>query len=103
MITFAPHPGGGFAVKNAPDSFLRDFPDPHTWPWFQGTEGPVRALRIPEPFHVETADGQLHECDSGYLLLDTAGQPWPVEAEIFDRSYTPTVDMSFLDGIDLSG
>jgi hypothetical protein len=85
MLTFATADGGGLAVLNADDDFVRGFPDPSTWPLYQ-KKVPTKALRINEPFEVRTSEGPL-VCQSGYLCLDARGYPYPVAADEFDLIY----------------
>ncbi len=46
----------------------------------------TRAIRIKGPFQVVTREGLL-TCPDGYLALDSAGFPYPVAADEFERIY----------------
>jgi len=44
------------------------------------------AMRVPEPFLCETIHGPV-TCDGGYVAFDNKGYPYPVDEEIFKRTY----------------
>lgn len=46
----------------------------------------TRALRIDGPFEVETREGTL-TCPDGWLAVDSAGWPYPIAADEFERIY----------------
>ena len=46
----------------------------------------TRAARIHGSFEVETREGTL-SCPDGWLALDTAGWPYPIAAEEFEKIY----------------
>jgi len=58
---------------------------PSTWPRYQ-KKVPTSALRVIEPFEVETSEGLL-TCKDGYLCMDARGYPYPVAKGEFDLIY----------------
>lgn len=48
----------------------------------------TRAIRIEGAFAVETSEGRL-SCENGYLALDVNGNPYPIDANVFDQTYEP--------------
>lgn len=46
----------------------------------------TRATRIYGAFKTQTLEGEL-ECKDGYLVLDADGNPYPVDKEIFEKTY----------------
>jgi hypothetical protein len=46
----------------------------------------THAVRVIGPFTVQTREGQLF-CADGYLAIDSAGYPYPIAAEEFERVY----------------
>lgn len=48
----------------------------------------TKAVRIAGPFTVETKEGTLR-CEDGYLTLDIDGNPYPMERDVFERTYMP--------------
>lgn len=48
------------------------------------TETP--ALRIEGPFAVETSEGTM-QCPDGWLAIDSAGNPYPIEKSVFEATY----------------
>jgi hypothetical protein len=47
----------------------------------------VPAIRINGPFYVQTRDGML-KCNDGWLALDVNGFPYPIDDEVFKKSYS---------------
>lgn len=47
--------------------------------------------RMPGPFEVDTSEGVMR-CEDGWLALDTAGNPYPIAAGVFARSYVVVRD-----------
>jgi hypothetical protein len=62
--------------------------DPTSWHAYRRT-GPIRACRVPFPFACLTIDGNLAHCEDGWLAVDEANHPYPIAAEVFERSYEP--------------
>jgi hypothetical protein len=46
----------------------------------------TRAMRIEGPFTVDTLEGTL-ECKDGYLAFDASGNPYPIDAQEFEKLY----------------
>jgi hypothetical protein len=49
-------------------------------------QGTTPALRIEGPFTVETSEGPL-TCSDGWLAIDSAGNPYPIDAGVFAETY----------------
>lgn len=47
---------------------------------------PVEAMRVHSEFETETLEGVL-VCKDGYLALDSQGNPYPIDKEIFKETY----------------
>lgn len=47
------------------------------------------ALRIEGPFVTVTVDGNEAKCDDGWLAIDTAGYPYPIDKDVFGSAYEP--------------
>lgn len=60
---------------------------PETWPEYR-RRVPVRAIRMPGPFTVETSNGTV-SCSNGYLAVDARGFPYPIDALEFELIYDP--------------
>lgn len=59
--------------------------DPSAWPKYR-KRVLTSAIRIYEPFTVETSEGPLH-CADGYLAVDARGYPYPIAADEFALIY----------------
>lgn len=46
----------------------------------------TKAIKINGPFVTHTCEGSL-SCPNGYLAIDSAGYPYPIAEEEFDRIY----------------
>ncbi len=46
----------------------------------------TRAARIDGPFETLTKEGWLR-CEDGYLALDANGWPYPIDKEVFEKTY----------------
>ncbi len=46
----------------------------------------TRAARIDGPFEVLTKEGWLR-CEDGYLVLDANGWLYPIQKEVFEKTY----------------
>jgi hypothetical protein len=55
------------------------------WQEFQRKNNAL-AMRIDGQFEVETINGVV-VCDDGYLAIDACGWPYPLEKEVFERTY----------------
>jgi hypothetical protein len=55
--------------------------------------GRTLVRRMPGPFEVDTSEGTMR-CADGWLALDAAGNPYPIEAGVFGRSYVVSADAS---------
>lgn len=49
----------------------------------------TKAIRIEGPFRTRTLEGPL-ECPDGYLAIDNAGNPYPIDRDIFEKTYEAT-------------
>lgn len=47
----------------------------------------IRARHIPGAFTVETREGVLDMPDGGWLALDADGYPYPINDDVFARTY----------------
>jgi hypothetical protein len=47
----------------------------------------IKALKIKEPFSVKTLEGVMHGKSGDYLVIGIAGEKYPVDAEIFKKTY----------------
>lgn len=59
--------------------------DPQAWPLAQ-KRTLTRVARVPGPFSVETTEGTM-TCEDGWLAVDELGNPYPIAADVFDRTY----------------
>ena len=55
------------------------------WPCYR-KKRLTQAIRISEPFEVETTEGTLI-CQDGYLAIDSRGFPYPIDKEEFETIY----------------
>lgn len=46
----------------------------------------TRAVRMTEPFQVDTSEGPLH-CPDGWLAMDKRGYPYPIHDDEFKLIY----------------
>lgn len=46
----------------------------------------TRAVKVAGEFETVTLEGTL-TCKDGYLALDTEGNPYPIDREIFEKTY----------------
>jgi hypothetical protein len=58
------------------------------WPSYRKIV-PTRAIAMQKPFTVETLEGTLDGKAGDYLCLDTKGNPYPCDREVFEASYEP--------------
>ena len=49
----------------------------------------TRAVRMPEPFSVETLEGTMRGKEGDYLMIGVNGEMYPCDAEIFAKTYEP--------------
>ena len=49
------------------------------------------AVRHEGPFECVTSEGSVARCEDGYLAVDQAGHPYPVNKEEFERTYERVV------------
>jgi hypothetical protein len=49
----------------------------------------TQAIRVDEPFTVETAEGTVSLPDGGWLAIDSRGWPYPIAADEFAAIYEP--------------
>lgn len=73
-----------YSVENLPTA---THGQPASWPAFR-KHAVTHALRIREPFAVETSEGLL-TCNDGYLAIDARGYPYPIAADEFELIYRP--------------
>ena len=59
--------------------------DPDSWPEFVKVRR-TKATRVSGPFTVQTREGTL-TCENGYIALDSAGYPYPVDYDEFWAIY----------------
>lgn len=59
--------------------------NPHDWPLAQ-KRVLTRCARIQGPFTVETTEGDM-TCPDGWLAVDELGNPYPIAADVFERTY----------------
>lgn len=71
--------GSVYSADNLPDG---------SWHEFRKTQ-PIEAMRMSDPFEVETREGRV-KCSDGWLAIDSEGYPYPIAAAEFDLSYEPT-------------
>lgn len=50
---------------------------------------PIKAARVPEEFEVETLEGTMRGKAGDYLVIGVAGEMYPVDKEIFEKTYSP--------------
>jgi hypothetical protein len=48
------------------------------------------ARRMPEVFAVYTSDGVQQGAAGDYVILNLAGECWPIPARLFEETYGPT-------------
>ncbi|HUX84805.1 MAG TPA: hypothetical protein VMV20_06200 [Chitinophagaceae bacterium] len=48
---------------------------------------PVRAIRMEEPFLVETLEGVFEGNSGDYLMVGVRGEMYPCQREIFEETY----------------
>lgn len=48
---------------------------------------PVRCIQLHEPFEVETLEGIFTGKAGDYLVIGVAGEMYPCEQEIFEKTY----------------
>lgn len=53
--------------------------------------GRTLVRRMPGPFEVDTSEGTMR-CENGWLAIDSAGNPYPIEAGVFGLSYVVSAD-----------
>ncbi len=44
------------------------------------------AWRMRSPFEVETLEGTM-TCEDGYLAVDVEGNPYPIDAKVFEKTF----------------
>lgn len=49
------------------------------------------AVRHEGPFECVTSEGNVARCEDGYLAIDQAGYPYPINKEEFERTYERVV------------
>lgn len=59
--------------------------EPRLWNVYR-KDATVPAIRIEEPFEVETTEGTLI-CQDGYLAIDSRGYPYPIDKIEFENIY----------------
>lgn len=47
------------------------------------------AVKVREPFEVETEEGTMQGAAGDYFCVGPAGEAWPVKAAIFEATYEP--------------
>lgn len=57
------------------------------------------ARRIDGPFQCATQHGAAN-CTDGYLAIDDDGYPYPIAADLFERTYAPTGRKELVNGPD---
>jgi hypothetical protein len=75
------------------------------WPQFRKT-ALIRARYIPGAFTVETREGVLDMPEGGFLALDEDGYPYPIAADVFERTYeqvTPNRPPTHIAGVPFDG
>ena len=50
---------------------------------------PTMVLSILGPFEVKTMHGFVR-CEDGYLAVDHAGWPYPIDRDVFEKTYKTT-------------
>jgi hypothetical protein len=48
--------------------------------------GTTKVAKIGVPFEVETSEG-LMRCESGWLAIDSEGNPYPIADDVFEKTY----------------
>lgn len=67
-------------------TFDRDTLPDSAFPYYARRVTATRALRIRGPFAVETLEGRM-VCKDGWLALDVAGNPYPIDVEVFAKTF----------------
>lgn len=76
-----------FSKDVLPDDFAG--PGGHAWAEFRKTTL-TKALKIDGPFRVTTIHGgDPQACFDGWLALDSAGHPYPIDSSVFDATFEP--------------
>lgn len=50
------------------------------------------AMRMIGTFHCLTSEGNVASCADGWLVIDSQGYPYPVNAAEFEATYEPVPD-----------
>ncbi len=56
---------------------------------YQKTYSPM-AIKMDAPFTCVTLEGNIVNCDDGWLVVDSHGFPYPVDRLEFEKTYKPT-------------
>lgn len=67
-------------------TFDRDTLPDTAFPYYPRRITATRALRIRGPFAVDTLEGRM-ACRDGWLALDVDGNPYPIDAEVFAKTF----------------
>lgn len=62
--------------------------DPGAWGHYRKV-ATTMARRMAEDFTVETLEGVRFACAGDWLAIDVDGNPYPIDASVFERSYEP--------------
>lgn len=88
-----PLAGPLFGKDNLPADFDGELGG-HAWAEFRKL-GVTKALRIEGTFRVLTIHGgEPQVCHDGWLAIDNQGHPYPINREVFERSFEPVGDSS---------